>query len=405
MADSIDIGSLEFTVEATSADASKNLDSLADSLKRLRDSAKGLSLKSVGTNLTTIGAASKDINSNALLNLATALNNLKSVKVSSTIAKNIAAIGTSVRGISDSDIQRLERMGNALRGLGSVGKISIPKVVTKDVSTGKELDKGTTSVSGGSAESEAQKVSFLAQAMDSAKQAGRGLGSVIRGAAEDIRSLGLVSASSAKSLWSVSKYTAALPLTLGSQFAGRVKEATAALGHMFSRIKRIALYRLIRSVIREITQGLKEGIQNIYAYSRALNGEFATAMDNLASSSLYLKNSLGAMAAPILQSLIPAINFAIDRLVTLMNLINQFISALGGKATYTAAKRMETSFASAASGAAGAAKKAVDKIKSYTIGIDELNILEPDKGSGSGGGGSGGGAGGLNTADMFEEVE
>lgn len=46
-------------------------------------------------------------------------------------------------------------------------------------------------------------------------------------------------------------------------------------------------------------------------------------------------------------------------------------------------------------GSAGKAGKAAKELKSYLMGFDELNIIEPDNGSGSGGGGGGGSGGGA----------
>lgn len=48
--------------------------------------------------------------------------------------------------------------------------------------------------------------------------------------------------------------------------------------------------------------------------------------------------------------------------------------------------------AGTAGGALGDAAKAAKKLKSYTMGFDELNVINPDSGSGSSGGGSGSGA-------------
>lgn len=49
--------------------------------------------------------------------------------------------------------------------------------------------------------------------------------------------------------------------------------------------------------------------------------------------------------------------------------------------------------AGTAGGALGDAAKAAKKLKSYTMGFDELNVINPDSGSGSSSGGSGSGAG------------
>lgn len=92
---------------------------------------------------------------------------------------------------------------------------------------------------------------------------------------------------------------------LKNGLSGSAQKSTSKLGQMFNSIKRIAMYRAIRAALSAITQALKEGINNLYQYSNAMGGTFAQSMDRLATSSQYLKNSLGAMAAPIINALAP----------------------------------------------------------------------------------------------------
>lgn len=62
---------------------------------------------------------------------------------------------------------------------------------------------------------------------------------------------------------------------------------------------------LFVSCFAQLTQAMKEGINNLYQYSNLMGGTFAQSMDRLATSGQYLKNSLGAMAAPIINALAP----------------------------------------------------------------------------------------------------
>ena len=181
------------------------------------------------------------------------------------------------------------------------------------------------------------------------------------------------------------------------------KNISAKAGEFLRSITRIAGYRLIRMFFSQLTQAMKEGINNLYKYSNAMGGTFASSMDRLATSFQYLKNSLGAMVSPIINALAPAIDFLIDKFVTLLNVVNQFFARLTGASTFTAAKKQATSYGGAISSAGGAAKKAAKEIKDATIGIDELNIIsQPDNDTGSGGGGGGGAGGGA--GDMFQEL-
>ena len=178
------------------------------------------------------------------------------------------------------------------------------------------------------------------------------------------------------------------------------KKSSGGFTKLASAFKRILMYRMLRSLIRAITQSLKEGVNNVYQWSKAMDsagyGGFAKTMDNLATSFLYLKNSLGAMVAPLIQSLAPAINWIIDRFVDLLNVVNQVFAFLSGKSSWTKAKRVPTEFGEAADKASGAAKELRDVLADF----DEINLIDPGK-SGGGGGGS---SSSLDYEDMFEEV-
>ena len=155
-------------------------------------------------------------------------------------------------------------------------------------------------------------------------------------------------------------------------------------------LARIAMYRALRSAIKEIAQAVREGLTNLYYWSQATGGDFAPAMDRLASSALYLKNSFGAMVSPVITYFTPAIEQATDALVEMLNVVNQLLARLTGRATWTRALRYPTQFAEQAG---SATKKVKDNIQDF----DELHILRTDNG--------GGGASGMDYNNMFEETE
>lgn len=175
-----------------------------------------------------------------------------------------------------------------------------------------------------------------------------------------------------------------------SSFTRPFTDALKAYNQWKSAIGRIAFYRAVREAIKAVTDGFKTGIENLYQYSRLIGTEFAPAMNSLATSALYLKNSLGAMAAPLIQAVAPAIDFLIDKFVALINVIGKAFAMLTGKSVYTQAKKHAVEYADAA----GAASKATQK---FLLGIDELTILDNPSG--------GGGSALEDYASMFEEVE
>lgn len=168
-----------------------------------------------------------------------------------------------------------------------------------------------------------------------------------------------------------------------------------SLGSAFGGLKRIAGYRLIRSAIKAITDGFREGAQHAYYFSKIMNGSLAAAFDRLASTSATMKNQLGAGFATLIQAIEPVV----QRIIALVNAaaaaLTQLISLLGGRATWLKATNQAKDFGEAVGGAGGAAKEALK----YLAPFDELNVLPDDKGGGGGGGGL------EDFAGMFEEAD
>lgn len=174
----------------------------------------------------------------------------------------------------------------------------------------------------------------------------------------------------------------------------------SAVSKLFSKIKSVIMYRAIRSAIRMVTDGFKEGTANAYQWSKAMGGQFAASMDMLATSSLYLKNSLGALVTPLINAVAPAIDYVVDKFIDLLNIANQVIALLTGASSWTKAVKYPKEYAAAANDATGSAGK-LAKAMTTILAIDELNPLNADKGSGGGGGGGTGSA--LDYSSMFEE--
>jgi hypothetical protein len=124
-----------------------------------------------------------------------------------------------------------------------------------------------------------------------------------------------------------------------------------------------------------VTQSFKEGIENLYQWSLLVDQTFAKSMDKIATSMLYLKNSLGAMVSPILNALAPAIDLVVDKVVEGINMVNQFLAAITGSQTYTAARKVATEWAE---NETEKALKNVKELKKAILGFDELNILTRD---------------------------
>ena len=163
------------------------------------------------------------------------------------------------------------------------------------------------------------------------------------------------------------------------------KKGAAGLGSFWDSLKRIAFYRFVRSIIKGITDAFKTGITNMYHWSKEVQGAdrtFSKSMDRMATSALYLKNSLGAMTAPLINSLVPVLDVIIDKVVEVINFFNMLISAISGADTYTVAKKAATEWDKAASKTSKAAKE----LRRTLLGFDEINRLNGNTTSSSSGG-------------------
>lgn len=181
-------------------------------------------------------------------------------------------------------------------------------------------------------------------------------------------------------------------------FKGVIKAMFPTLTSLLKRFKSMTIMRAMRYMIRQISAGFREGVQNVYQYSRAIGSSFAPAMDSAATSLLQMKNSIGAAAAPVIQALIPVLQTVVNWLITGINYLNQFFALLNGQKTWTRALPATTT---AFNNQEKAAKGAGAAIKDLLADWDELNIIQSE--SGGGGGGSAASAA-EDYLNMFEEV-
>ena len=168
------------------------------------------------------------------------------------------------------------------------------------------------------------------------------------------------------------------------------KNVTSGASTFFGKVKRIATTMLIRSAIRGLIRDMKEGVSNLYEWSKLNNGEFAKSFDTIKAKGEQMKNSVGAAIAPAIQAAIPIINALANAAITAFNWVNQLISLLTGKGYWTRASANVDGYTDSVNKAGGAAQE-------WLATFDELNVM-------TSGGGGGGGGGGADYSDMFENV-
>lgn len=166
--------------------------------------------------------------------------------------------------------------------------------------------------------------------------------------------------------------------------------ASMKLAKELTRVTKMLKLMVTRMILRKVIQNVIDGFKNLIQYSSETNA----AVSMLWNSFRQLGNSVAAAANPLLTALAPVLNYLIQLCIKLVNAINQVISALMGRTTWTKAKKLSDDYGASLD----KSNKSAKELKRTILGFDELNVLQDNKDSG-------GGAGGTAPADMFEEAK
>ena len=161
--------------------------------------------------------------------------------------------------------------------------------------------------------------------------------------------------------------------------------SAGSLSRHVSRITNLLRFSILSRAFSGVFSGLGSGFQNLAQYSNEAN----MALSGLWSALGQLQNAVAAAAAPLLEALAPALIKIIELATMAVTAIGQLFAALTGKGTVIKATNAYKDYAASLKKTGAAAKDA-------TLGIDELNVIQKQSGSGA--------SGGLNPGDMFEEV-
>ena len=151
-------------------------------------------------------------------------------------------------------------------------------------------------------------------------------------------------------------------------------------------------------VIRGSLDSAKEGMQNLAQYSQSTNQSISTLMSSLTQ----LKNALATAFAPVLNTITPALDFLIQKVTSVVNVVGQLASALTGQKSFVQAKKVFQDYAASLGDNASAADKAHEaneKLRKTLLNFDEINKLDDNSSANSGTSSSGGE---ISPLDMFE---
>ena len=392
---------LQFVVESKAENSSKGIEQLIASFENLKKVLGGeragmtAKMEKIAEAMTKMSTASESVTKTA-----EALGKLGTTKISPAMSKNLESVSKSLETFKADSASNIKVVSDAL------GELATNLERIKDL-RGFDISRALNNTNFNPQASEAEDETWEAiddvpepapveNSMGRIAKAASAASDKIRQLVGSLKRLGPAFSATkdfGREFLSIMKE---FGQTMGSRIASSIKNVTGRLGQMFSSIKRIAMYRLIRALFSSLTGGVREGIKNIYEYSRLVNGTFRPSMDGLASSFQYLKNSMGSVAAPLLSLLAPAIDYIIDKVVTLLNLLAQLFARLSGATHYTAAKKAAATYGAAAGQASAAAKE----LKKTIMSFDEIHKLDDPRG----GSGGGGGGGGTDYGSMFEEL-
>lgn len=176
------------------------------------------------------------------------------------------------------------------------------------------------------------------------------------------------------------------------ELAKEASKSQKPLSNFISSLKRIAFYRMIRSIIKSIAQAMQEGLEKAYIFSSGVDGEgnrFAAAMDRIKGAGNAMKGQLGSAFISLLAAVEPVLIALINLVTRAADAIAQLLAAFTGK-TYLKANVTAAKFADTMARGGAAAKE----WKNQLLGFDEINRLNAPS--------DGGGGSGANPLDGFE---
>lgn len=368
--------------------AAQPLTGLASAMKAMSDALKGGTGKyeKFASAVESIAAAALSLSNSgeALTNLANAMNAIAGVKITASafnsLAKGIERVAEAAGSLTAENLANLEKMVNILsklqgvdlQGLGSAMRAArSPKIkptepvateMQENIRTANEIDVLTI------------KLRFLREAMEEAFAAGDAK------KANDLRAQILQTEKALEKAKRAADGTRKGFREMAKEFA----KSDGPITRLLSSLKRIAMYRILRTILKEIGKAFSEGLEKAYIFSSGIQTEghrFAEAMDRMKSSSNQMKGQLGSAFIALLAAIEPILITIINLAIRVADAISQFMSAFTGK-TYLKANATAAQFADTMARGGAAAKE----WKNQLLGFDEINRLnEPSQGGGGSG--------------------
>lgn len=342
------IDTLEVKISANAQSATASLNSLAKALSKVK---------------TALSSADKD-----------------GLKASDHLAKSLNEMNGALNTITTSGIKKLQKLANGIKDYtDSVKALKDTGVVSKHIrnveSALSSTKKGKTTATGEGSDAVKESASTATGAVSEMAETLSDTENVMMGFGIHLKNIGL----------SIKNFGNEIKKSLKS-----LKSYRSSLSGILSTFSRIAMYRAIRTAIKEITEAFSEGLKNAYMYSKQSETftRLAEALDRMASLAAQMRNQLGAFWGEVKQFIMPAVEWLIEKVRFLAERVTEFFAALNGQPTYQRALLVAVEWEEATD--------ALMKYKHQLLGLDELNNLSAQKNSGKDD---------INYKELFEEVE
>lgn len=283
-------------------------------------------------------------------NLTKVLQELKScttggLKSLTTMSRQLERFNAALSAIPD--LTRFEQLRDILAQIKGIGNIDISKIVKSSGDTG-----------GGSISEMAEKAlavynPYIAKLGELRQSLAFGTSGEWEKSCDEIKS-------QCEEVSTVFSKLGAKAESIFSRITSAFGSGTKSANKFFASVKRIALYRAIRTMLKYIVNAFKEGLQNFALYSDDMN----QTLSELKTTALQLKNTLGVTFGTALQSAAPVIQMFTEGIIYAVNGLNMLMALLSGKSSYTKAIAYWQDYADS-----------VDEAKKSIMGFDEINTL------------------------------
>lgn len=139
------------------------------------------------------------------------------------------------------------------------------------------------------------------------------------------------------------------------------KKASGFFGNFVKSIGRIALYRAIRTALKEITQGIREGLENV----RQIDKQLDISLNKLSLAGTSLKDSFATILSPFIQALEPVITRLSDSIASIVNRFREANAVANGQNKYIKILTSDME----------EYKKAIDKANGSLLSFDTFTLL------------------------------